>query len=299
MRIIMPTIITDAMLTSSTLTEDDYAVWLVGTTFAEDEYCIVIGTTHKVYRSIQAANTGNDPAADDGTWWQEIGATNRWKPFDNKTSAQATGTTSITYVFDNLGMVDGVALLGLAAETARLVITDDGEDVYDQTISLTDTGIVFDWYTFFFEPRTFSSKLIFPNVPAYFEATYTITVAGTGTVKLGQLILGRDYEIGTTIHGSGLGLSDFSRKDRDGFGNAILVEGQFAQTVDFDAKIYTRSADRVFKLLASRRASPTVYYAGEDTDKFSTTVFGYFEDFSILLSTPVLSDINIEVQELT
>lgn len=302
MRFIAPITITEAMILSTNLAEDDHPEWDGATTYAEDAYCIITGSTHAIYRSLQAGNLNNSPLdpANINVWWQRISATNRWKPFDDKPTVKATGAGSITFTFGGLGLVDGVALIGLEAESARLVITagDPVVTVYDQTISLADSGSVVDWYTYFFEPTSYADKLIFPEVPPYSEATYEVTISGTGTVGLGQLVLGRDHRIGTTVHGTGLGIEDFSSKEVDDFGNAFVEEGYFAQIVDFEAKIDTQTASRVFKLLASRRAKPTVYYAGSNTDHFGTSVFGIFEGFSILLSNPAKSDIKIEVQEL-
>jgi hypothetical protein len=53
-----------------------------GTTYADGDRVIVTTGYHKIYESQQAANTGNDPTTDDGTWWLEVSSTNRWKMFD-------------------------------------------------------------------------------------------------------------------------------------------------------------------------------------------------------------------------
>lgn len=301
MRMITPTIIGDAMLTASSLAEDDYPEWSDVTAYVEDDYCIV-AAEHSVYRALQA-NTDKTPldAANIGVYWQYIGATNKWKPFDNKTQDKAEGTDEITYTFDGVGLTDGFAVLAVEAVSARLVVRagDPLAVVYDETVSLTDTSVVIDGYTYYFEPLSYLETVIFEDLPPYTNATYELTISGTGTVKIGQIVLGRDYLIGTTVIGTSLGIEDFSRKERDSFGNAILVEGAFNKTVDFDVVIAKSSAGRVSRLLAGRRATPTLYYAGADTELYGTTVFGYFEDYNVLLSDQVESQVNIEVKELT
>jgi hypothetical protein len=53
-----------------------------GTTYADgDRVIVTTPNIHKIYESQQAANTGNDPTTDDGTWWLEVSSTNRWKLF--------------------------------------------------------------------------------------------------------------------------------------------------------------------------------------------------------------------------
>lgn len=300
MRTIIPTAITDAMLTSTNLTEDDYAEWLIGTTYAADDYVIVIGTSHRIFQSLQDSNTGNDPseAANVDVYWRDVSATNRWKPFDGLSSKQAVGTDSITYTLDNLGMVDGIAFFGLVAETVRVEIVNDSVTVYDQTISLSNSGDVIDAYTYFFEPFSFISKLIAPEIPPYTAATYNITIAGSGTVKVGQISLGRDRYIGKTLFGTGLGINDFSRTERDDFGDVSFKRGNSFRTVDFEVSLDTSAAERAFDMLDGIRSQGAVFYAGDSTDKYGTTVFAFFTGLKLTLSGPQESDFSLQVEEL-
>jgi hypothetical protein len=69
MSIIQPTVLTDAMLTSTTVPEALVGEYAGGTTYALDARCgITAGTAQTVYQSLQAANTGHAPAASP-TWW--------------------------------------------------------------------------------------------------------------------------------------------------------------------------------------------------------------------------------------
>jgi hypothetical protein len=89
---------------------------------------------------------------------------------------------------------------------------------------------------------------------------------------------------------------DFSRKDRDTFGNAILIRRAYADRVTYDAKVLTARAAYVRRALASVRAVPTVYI-GSDA-RAETVVFGFFRDFTITLSGPNVSDCSLEVEGL-
>lgn len=299
MKLLNPTTITNAMLTSSTVSEDDHAEWDVATTYDADDYVIVIGTTHKVYKSVVGSNLGNDPITDDGSNWTEQSATNRWKAFDQKISDLVEQNSSIQYVFDSVGLVDGFVLFGLEAETATLTVVNDSVEVYNETLDLVDTDSVVDGYTYDFEPISYQSGAIFPNLPPYTSATYTLTLTSTGTVKVGQVVIGRTYTIGESLFGTSLGILDYSRKDTDDFGNSILVQRAFAETVDFDVIINTSAAQRTRKLLSSVRATPAVYFADEDLASYGTLVYGFFVDFGVVLSGPNKSQVNIEVEGLT
>ena len=147
MQIIKPVTVTNSILTSSNVTEDDYAEWDVATTYADGDNVIVIGTTHKVYESLVGSNLGNDPTTDDGTNWLEISATNRWKAFDRKISDPVTNLESIEYQLNDTGSsVTSVALFGLKGVTANVTVTD--ADLVDTTYAVTvATGTRYDGST--------------------------------------------------------------------------------------------------------------------------------------------------------
>jgi len=302
MDIIRPISVTDSVLTSSNITEDDYAVWASGTTYATGDKVIVI-STHRIYESLVDSNTGNDPTTDDGSNWLDIGATNRWKAFDQKISDPVTGTTSIEYELTSAAeYATAVALLGLSASSATVVVTDTGGvgEVYNETKSLIDNSDVADWYTYFFSPITYKSEILFTDIPPYLGSDVEISVdGGTGeAIELGQIVFGTLQNLGFTIYGTAISIEDFSRKETDAFGNFIIVERAFSYLVDYDVRIPTQTARRAQNLLATYRASPLVYIGDED-DSYGTIVYGFYRNFDINLETPSYSLASIEVEGLT
>jgi hypothetical protein len=302
MDIIRPVTVTDSVLVSSTVTEDDYAEWLVGTTYDTGDKVIVI-STHRIYESLIGANTGNNPTTDDGTKWLDIGATNRWKAFDQKISDPVTDTGSIEYVLSSADTnVTAVSLFGVQASFATVVATDTGGagEVYNETLSLIDNSDVTDWYSYFFEPITFKTEALFTDIPPYLGLDVEITVdSGSGEpVEMGQIVIGSLQDLGFTTYGTTIGIEDFSRKETDAFGNFIIVERAFSYTVDYDVRIPTQTARRVQNLLASFRASPLVYIGNPD-DSYGTIVYGFYRNFDINLETPSYSLASIEVEGLT
>lgn len=303
MDIIRPVTVTNTVLTSSNITEDDYAEWASGTTYATGNRVIVIGTTHKVYESLIDANTGNDPTTDDGTKWLDIGATNRWKAFDQKISDPVSSTGTIEYELTSADTnVTAVALFGLQASEATVIGTDTGGEgeVYNETISLIDNSDVIDWYTYFFEPVTFKTEALFTDIPPYLGLDVEIEIdAGAGEpVEVGQIVIGSSQNLGFTIYGTTISIEDFSRKETDAFGNFIIVERAFSYLVDYDVRIPTQTARRTQNLLATFRASPLVYIGDED-DSYGTIVYGFYRNFDINLETPSYSLASIEVEGLT
>jgi hypothetical protein len=302
-RVTIPTAITDAMLTSTNVTEDDHDEWDSATDYVAEDFVIVAGSTHKIYQAVQASGPGStvvDPTTDtDSSHWLEVSATNRWKPFDNKSAIQCERAASIAYTFGDLGLTDGVALYGLDAINANLTITRDAVEVYNETIDLVNDDAVLDWYDYFFEPITYRDRAEFEEVPPYSDAVYALTINNpSATAKVGQIVLGRRRAIGDSLYSPRLGFLDFSTKERDAFGNAFLLQREFSQTVDYQVKIPESAAGRIFSLLAGLRATPAGWSAGDDTDDLGTTVFGYLDNFDILIEKPEYTELSLKVQEL-
>ena len=306
MRVLIPFAVLDANLISTSIAENDFAVWDSATSYSVGDK-VISTVTHRIYEALQAS-TAVDPTTDvaDPPFWLNIGATNRWKAFDKTISDPVTvanGVTSIVYELGAFGIPsNSVTLFGLKGRVASVVVDDatDGE-VYNREISLIDNALVNDWFNYFFQPARVKTEAIFESIPPYANADYTITVEDTSSEEpeLGQIVLGQEYTLGTTGYGTSVSIEDFSRKERDAFGNAIIVERPFAKLIDFDFTVSTNEARRAAILLETVRAVPAVYYSGPDTEKYGTTVYGFFRNWSINLDGPNISNVTLEVEGLT
>lgn len=299
MRIIRPVTVTDSVLDSSNITEDDYSEWAVGTTYAEGDKVIVL-STHRIYESLVGSNLGNDPVTDDGTNWLDIGATNRWRAFDNTITDQAQKTTTITYSFDPQSLVNSIAFFNLDATEIEVTVTDPTDGVvYDETVSLLDNGAVDGWWGYFFQPIVRKSEVALFDLPNYASATLDVTINTiTGeTAKVGQIVFGNQTSLGLTTYGTSIGIQDYSTKDTDAFGNVVITKRRFAQLVDYDVKVTTGSVRSVQKVLSDYRATPIVFSGTED-GSYGDLVYGYYRSFGINISTPSYSDATIEVEGL-
>ena len=99
MKIIRPTKVTNDVLTSSNVTEQDNPAWSSSTTYAAGAL-VTRATTHRQYQSLQDANTGHEPTAN-LTWWQDVGPDNRWAMFDDVVGTATTGPTGINVVLSH------------------------------------------------------------------------------------------------------------------------------------------------------------------------------------------------------
>lgn len=296
MKIVTPQPITSATLTASNVAITE-TLWTAGTyTLGQERY---VGT--RLYRVIVATTTDNPTVGVTLTppSWQDIGAINRFKMFDDVISTQTTRTGTVVVTVDPGQVINAAAFFGLAGNTINVTMNDPVEGVvYNQTKTLQDNTLIADWYAYFFELIYPLTDAVFTDLPTYLNATITVTIdAGAATAACGEMVIGRQALLGTANFGTSISIQDYSIKTTDAFGNTVVEQRRFSKRADYDVTVETSRVSTVQKLLADIRTTPTVFI-GED-DKPETVVYGFYKSFDIVISTPSISDCAIEVEGLT
>lgn len=293
MRIITPRAFVPANITSNVaLTE---TAWTAGTyPLGTRRYD---ATTFDLFEVV-VASTDDSPAvgfARDVKTWDRVGKVNRFACFDGIVGNPMTGTDLDVTIAPNGEVTNGLAIFNATGGTVRVTVTDPTDGVvYDQTVNLTDNTDVGSWYDWYFGPIIAAPDFVLIDLPLYASASIRIRI--TGAFTLGELVLGRVIELGTVGYGTQVGILDFSRKDRDTFGNAVLVKRAFANLATYAAKVLTSRVGYVRRILSERRATPTVFIGSENRPE--TIVYGYYRDLTITLAGPSSSDCSIEVEGL-
>ena len=275
-----------------------YAAYAGGTTYAQGDRVIVVSTNvHRIYESVQGANTGN--AVSDPAWWLDIGATNRWAMFDGVVNAQTERQDNLNVTLLASGRVDSVVLLNISAASAHITMTDtiDGV-VFDQMYALVSNSGIADWYSYFFEPIIRIADLVVTSMPPYANATIQVVMNDTGaTVKCGECVLGLSRQVGETQYGASVGIQDYSVKTTDAFGNFTVTERAFSKQGSFTVWIDNGLVDELQTLLAGYRATPIVYVG---SDSFAATaVFGFYKQFAVEIAYTEKSIVTIDIEGLT
>ena len=296
MKVIEPINVTDANLTSSTIAEDEYPAWSGVTAYVAGDRRIY---GHVIYESL-TSNTNKQPDTNPLDWLN-IGATNRWRMFDAKVGTQSSATTTMTVVITP-GSANAIALVNVDAAYADIVMTDPlAGVVYSRTIRLSSTIISSDWYSYFTDPITARSVFTVTNLPLYPNASISITVrkeAGE-TVYLGSLVVGMVRQWGirpSILTGATTGIQDYSRKERDQFGNFLIVERAFAKRARWGIILQHREVDAFQARMAAIRAKPAVFIGSDRLD--STVIYGFYRDFSVVISSPRYAECSIELEGL-
>jgi len=307
--IVPPLAITDSILVTSgsppatNVPENDYAEWdggSPGTTYATGDR-VILTSTHKIYESLQDGNLNKNPVTET-LWWVEVGPTNRWAVFDTSVSTQTTQSTNITYTLEPGVGFNSLAILNLTdADEINLTITSASAGspgiVYSDTIDLGLTSPFSDWYNWFFGIRSRPTQYIITTLPVYVDGVLEIEILGGTDLAVGVIAIGQQQRFGRGIRlGARVGIQDYSRKETNEFGEAVLVQRAFAKKANFDLFIDKAEVDTLQNYLTSLRAVPALWIGS--TEYESTTVFGFYKNFDILLSYPEHADCELEVEGL-
>lgn len=294
MYIIPPTIITDAMLSYSNITEPSPAetalpgyagLWNAGTTYVLNAY--VYTSTHKLYKSLQAGNVGQTPGAVGAeVWWQDYGSTERWAVFDAKVGSQASRAGSLTYEVDP-GPIDSVALLNIISDEITVTMVDTGGS--GATITWIKTTKIDDLFV------SDVVKMDFPST--YTNPHITVLISNTAaTAYIGEIVVGLKQSVGNTKMNPTVSIIDYSVKEVDVFGNYTVLERAYSKRLSCRTNILNTSLDATYNILAENRAKAVVWVG--HIDYASLIVYGFYKDFSIEIAYLKYSFCSLEIEGL-
>jgi hypothetical protein len=307
MKVLTPLVITDANLTSSTVPENDHPEWSIGTTYGLGARVIVL-SSHKIYQSLQAGNTGNNPLLDPQNdpdnlpvWWVEISPTNRWMPFDGIRQNVVIGDAPMTYVITPDVVTDGLAILNIDAQDIDVKVTFEGVEVYNQNFQLV-TRVVDDWYEFFFKPFQQLRNIYIDGLPPLIGAQITVTLnREVGDVSMGVLSVGNSLFIGQAVYGALSDIRSFSRAEPNQFGVTNLVRRtpkvQTRQRVVLDKA----STTFVFELREEIESVVCVWSTVDEpaSDFYNAYILsGIYERFNINAENPSQTTLELELREI-
>ena len=294
--VVRPVTVTDSILVSTNVPETDYAAWSSATTYDITDRRI---KAHKVWESLQAGNLNHDPETSP-TWWIEVGPTNAWKLFDTSNSTATAQAGSMTYV-----LAPGVGVNALAALNVRgcndvQVVVDHPTlgQLYDKTTSLTSLPGSSGWWEWFYGTRTAPPLMVATDLPGVPGCTVTVTFTGTSELSVGVLMVGEQTQVGIAVQqGARVGITDYSRKETNDFGDTVLVQRAYAKRATFDVPIESHLVDDAVEFLSGLRASPCLWigsglYA-------STVIFGFYKDFEVNLAYRTVSECSLTIEGMT
>lgn len=298
--VVAPITVTPAMLVSTDVPENDYPEWSNTTTYAKGAR-VILAAQHKVYESAADSNTGNNPVTPTAEpKWLEVGPTNRWRPFDKSVSSQVKQANHISYRIKPGQAITSLGLLNVTGATSIRVQMIDPSfgTVYDKTIPMARVPVRAGWWWFWFGERRVPTQALLQDLPTFPGADLLIEITGTADLAVGVILIGqrRTFALGVKS-GARVGIQDYSRKERTEFGDVVLVERAFAKRAAFQLLLSSSEVDSFNDFLAGVRATPCLWIGSSRFE--STTVYGFYKNFEIVLSYYDYADSELELEGLT
>ncbi|WP_445330669.1 phage head spike fiber domain-containing protein [Stutzerimonas kunmingensis] len=280
----------------SNVPENDAPVWTAGT-YTQGTKRI---QNHHVYE-VLAESTTDAPAdgvAKTPPTWLDLGVTNPWRAFDEKIGTVTTHPEAIRFSIRADQTINALAFFGVDAGSIRVTVTDPSLGrVFEHEATPVSTDGIDNWYQYLFAPIELVEDFVVLEVPAGTYGTIDISLDKPGgEAKLGALVLGQTSTLGVALYGTSIRLRDFSRKERDAFGNFVIQERDFSKVAEFDVAVDTANISAVQRTVAQYRAKPVVWI-GEAAYE-STIIYGFCTDFGVSISGPTISDATFSVEGL-
>lgn len=244
---------------------------------------MMVGFSRRVYEArVTTAGNGTtpeqslyDPDTNPTGEWLLVSATNPYKPFDGKASDPAVSTGTKTYEFTAPGPVDTIGLANVLANSIIVRVMRGGVQVYSfgKTPDPTPTVISPTTYTALADGLV--TDEVFTNVPAIAGDVIEIQFSAPGEIRVGQIVLGAEVALGCSTKATKVGYQDFSRIERDEFGDATLIKRGYSRTVDYRFMINWADLAWVQRVVIAQRATPSFFFIDDDLDFLGATVFGY------------------------
>jgi len=301
MIVVIPKIITDAMITDTDAPDSssaDYAglVTWTATSYSEGQY-VLHTPTQSIYRAASNASHTDVPGVATDVWIFQA-KNNPYRLIDGKINSPTVADGDFFTEFTISGnIVDSLAGFGITGvESITLSVAGTA---YNRTIQMQDNTAIIDWWTYYFSPIISKDKFVVYDLPAKLDAVITAEFNSTTTASVGEIVIGNRRTLGTAIHGSGFSNADLSRVEYDEFGN---VTGKIIRpnidTVDYDVKLETSSIGYARNTLKSIGKTTECVWAGSNAEDDDLLCYGFYEDFSVVISYPTVSDCTIKVRTL-
>jgi hypothetical protein len=279
----------------STNAVETYPAWSSATTYAKDAF-VDYGTF--IYQSLVNSNLNKQPDISPADWLL-IGPDNTHAMFDNQVSTQTTSTSPLNVTINPGRAINSAAFINLTGTQLVVTMTDGagGPTVYTKTENL-DGSIVEDWYDYFFGEFDQRTDVVLTDLPSYINGRISMSLTGTGSVKIGLFTYGTVYTLGLTQYGASSGITDYSVKQTDDFGNTTFVQRAYSKRMEASLFVENIQLNKTQKILTDVRATPCVWIGSQDSRFNPLIVFGFYKQFSTTINYPTYSLCSLEIEGL-
>lgn len=296
MKIIDPIGVTDAVLTASSLPENDYSAWS-GTHVYSIGDKVIRTQTHRIYEALVHGQDATPPE-NAPTRWLDIGPTNKWASFDGVVGTRTSASGTYTFSLTPNKRFSAIAFLELSASKVKVDVVLGTTTIYSKEVQalepLTPITNYYEYWQAQFKQR---SAVIFDDLPDYAStARIDVTITG-GNILVGLVSLGKMVTIGQTGRDFGVELIDYSIKDIDSkFGTAKFKAGEYRLKGSGSVIVDASRSDYVLSLAKELRATPVVFVIARQYDL--SVIYGIFYKVKLVLKYPKEHPFDIQIEGL-
>ncbi len=326
MKIIIPLDYNNIESIGSAFNTENYPDWASGVSYQQDTVVVNTGGSSPASLSQEwycvaphTSTTLDAPGTVNGeNFWTSLGYSNRYAAFDRTTTKKSILNTNreLYQIVLKLGKyVNSVVLLNseigksqiknwvYGVSTPKNIFTNYSLDENSGWFNYVETEPNSRYQPFIvtnidnsFSQSTGEKQLIEVDV---FKPKNILDQNIYDSGSIGEIILGNLFEVGWTQRGISSGITDYSIKEQDIFGNTTFVERNFTKTINCQVLVQNKYLNSIQRVFYSLRAKPCVWIPTSDENLTeSTIIYGYYKSFSLELSYPEYSIYNIEIEGL-
>ena len=242
-------------------------------------------------------------------YWADIGANNIMSMFELSRNMATKSTldngTSIVVELTLAQRADTLALTGLknASKYRFQVYSDETKStlLFDSDYILLPGRETVSWYEYFFAPLKSKPSTVLTGFVLPSTSHVVITIEGNN-VQCSAVILGVGQELGPVQRGASNDAINFSKIERDTFGNANLIPRRSVPKTNQTILADAARLNTIRRIRDDLNAEVALWIGLQDLDDQpyfeSLLILGVYKQFSIQLDNPAYPIISLELEEV-
>jgi hypothetical protein len=237
-------------------------------------------STHRKLQCLVALNQDNPTSGateDANATWIDVGPTNKWAMFDEKTTTLTTSTTNFSITLSPVDYVNTIGFFRVIGvdEINITVIDSNSTERYNKDTPMLDISSIYDYYTFFFYQNVSSDELIVDDLPPYYNPEITITFTGSD-MSIGAIVFGFASQIGDSLSGTQTENLDYSRQEYDEFGEIVYIERPIVKLNTYEI-LSKKSTNPYIQSLIRRLKGKNTLWIGDIGSGQKLVTYGRYE----------------------
>lgn len=264
MNVTLPLEVTPERLLSSTVPDADASagesLWNAATNYAAGALVVRVETRRRYECIVPGVNSTPPESAPDR--WLEMGASNQNAMFDYNSDQATEAASPLTVVLKPGKRIDSVYLDGVRAHQLTATLRVGGAVVYGPQVRNMNGRRTRSWSQYFFGEFNFIDAVVLQDLPLYANAELEITLTRAGgPVRCARLVVGRKEHIGQAEWSPVSDVLDFSKIERDDWGNAQLRPARTVPITQQRLVLDTPLISGVYELRSSLQGKAAVWSA--------------------------------------